>query len=290
VVAVVHHLRCLEPGRAAARRLRRAVERAYLGGVDGVVCNSGHTRGEVARLRPGLLPAVVARPAGDRLGSLDPAAVAARCGEPGPLRLLALGAVVPRKGLLPLLEGLSGLPAAAWRLTVAGRLDADPAHARRVERAARAWPDGQVNFAGRVADEALPDLLAAHQVLALPFSYEGFGIVYAEAMAYGLPCLASTAGGAPEIVGHGATGYLVRPGDLRSLAGHVAGLAGDRALLRRMSLAARQAAGSMPTWADCGRTVRGFLETVAGLRPDRCAFGGTAPAEIFAERTGIGEQ
>lgn len=69
----------------------------------------------------------------------------------------------------------------------------------------------RVIFAGRVSDQELPCYYAAGDVFVLPSLYEGFGIVYAEAMASGLPVVSTTAGAIPEVVGE--AGLLVKPGD-----------------------------------------------------------------------------
>ena len=60
-----------------------------------------------------------------------------------------------------------------------------------------------------------------HQVLAVPSLYEAFGIVYLEALGFGLPVIASSAGAAHELITHGEHGFLVAPGDAASLAQHL---------------------------------------------------------------------
>jgi glycosyltransferase involved in cell wall biosynthesis len=82
-----------------------------------------------------------------------------------------------------------------------------------------------------VPDPELRALLARSDALAVPSSLEGFGIAYLEGMRYGLAIIASTAGGAGEVVEHGRQGFLVAPGDAQSLAEHLGRLATDLALL-----------------------------------------------------------
>ena len=64
-------------------------------------------------------------------------------------------------------------------------------------------------------------LLPQHHLLAVPSSYEGFGIVYLEGMHFGLPAIAGTDGAAKEIITHGQNGFLVRPGNPQALAHHI---------------------------------------------------------------------
>ncbi len=115
-----------------------------------------------------------------------------------------------------------------------------------------------------VSDRELAEKFSQSHLLAVPSSYEGFGIVYVEAMGFGVPSIASTAGGAAEIVDHARNGYLVSPGDVGALAKHVYELSRDRGLLERMSLAAHDSCSRRPTWAECARRIREFLESLVG--------------------------
>lgn len=260
-VAIVHHLRASEPSAPAARALARALERRYLAGVDGHVFNSQTTRRSVEALVGGGRPHVVATPGGDRFRTcLTPQHIEARARAPGPLRLLFVGAVVPRKGLHVLLRALRDLPPGTWTLAVAGDLGRAPAYSAALRSQVQAAGLAErVRFLGRLTDAALEGWLARSHALAVPSLYEGFGIAYLEAMRFGLPCLAGAAGGAPEVVIEGQTGACLPPGDAPLLAEWLAGLASDRALLARMSLAAYRHARSRPGWAETGEAVRAFL-------------------------------
>src|SRR5439155_1164148 len=78
-----------------------------------------------------------------------------------------------------------------------------------------------VALVGHVPNAALPRHLAAHDVMVVPSSYEALGIAYLEAMRFGLPVVATTAGGAGEIVTHGCEGFLVAPGDVGGLTSYL---------------------------------------------------------------------
>lgn len=263
VIAIVHHLRCSEARPAWQNRLYRWVERQYLLSVDGFVLNSQTTRGIVEGVLGAAKPAVVAYPAGDRLRpQLLPGQIADRARQPGPLRILFIGNLIPRKGLHTLLDGLSCLSRSTWQLDVVGRLDLDPAYTRSIQRRiARMGLTSQVSLSGSLPDVQLGLRLAQSHLLCVPSSYEGFGIVYLEGMGFGLPAIASTAGAAPEIITHGQDGFLIPPGDGAALAGHLNSLIQDRECLARMSLAAYQRYGGHPTWAETAEQIRRFLKT-----------------------------
>lgn len=273
VVAIVHHLRSSEEHPAPLRPLYRAVERRYLRRVDGCLYNSATTRAAAARLLGGnrgalsnAPPGVVAFPAGNHLlraASLSLHEADAPRPQPPPLRLLAAGSVIPRKNIHTLLDALAQTPPAACTLDVAGSLTADPAYAAALRaQIARLGLGERVRLHGALPDAGLARLYAASHLFALP-SYEGFGIVYLEAMSYGLPVIASSAGAAHEIVTHGLDGYLVAPGDAATLAAHLRALAADPALLAAMSEAARARFARHPTWDETFSEAAAWLEDLA---------------------------
>ena len=96
-----------------------------------------------------------------------------------------------------------------------------------------------VIFTGQRQD--IPSLLAASDVFALPSHREPFGLVYAEAMAMKRPVVALTNGGTPEVVTHGETGLLARPGDIHELAAHLLKLLRDPALRASLGANGRRA-------------------------------------------------
>jgi glycosyltransferase involved in cell wall biosynthesis len=118
-----------------------------------------------------------------------------------------------------------------------------------------------VDLLGTLASEELAGLLARSHLLAVPSSYEGFGIVYLEGMGFGLPASAPTAGGGREIINHGRDGFLVTPGDTAALARHLGDLVADRGLLLKMSLAAQANFARHPTWEESLATIHRFLHS-----------------------------
>ncbi|MEL6178225.1 MAG: glycosyltransferase family 4 protein [Myxococcota bacterium] len=258
ILSIVHHLRCCEPEHPWwARNLYEAVERAYLATVDGFIFNSHVTRSEVeARTPP--RPHVVAWPGGDRLGALAPDDIRPRALRPGPLQLLFIGNITPRKGLHTLLDALSTLPYDLWRLHVVGSTAVAPEYMRRIRSQIAPMRDS-ITVYGSLPDTDLKRLLRQSHALAVPSSYEGFGIVYMEAAAFGLPAIASTAGAAREIVQTGRSGHLIAPGDSAALAYHLEGWVHDRMMLARMGESARMRFADHPTWAQSTAQIRAFM-------------------------------
>ena len=260
LVSLVHLLRS---GRSRTRLhpVYRRVEAAYLQGVDGAVCTSVDTEERVSALAS--VPSTVAPPGGRVEGAaLAPTRVERRAHE-GPLRVLFVGTLVPRKGATTLVDALAGL-GGDWEARLAGRLDADPAYVDRVrERIDGASLGGQLSVRGRVPDDKLAALLEWAHVLAVPSRYEPFGMVYLEAMERGTVPVASTVGGAGEFVDDGGNGVLVDPGDVKGLRTALATLQEDRERLASLATAALETAETHPDWASSMARVREFLRSTA---------------------------
>jgi glycosyltransferase involved in cell wall biosynthesis len=262
IVTIVHLLRCSEPRPAWQNRLYRWVERRYLAGLDGWVFNSQTTQAAVGQLLGSKHSGVVAYPGGDHLPpTLTPQQIEARTRQPGPLRLLFVGNLTPVKGLHTLLRALCDVPPDMWRLTVIGSLTMAPDYVHSIRRQIdeSAWHD-RVRLLGACPNAEVAMHLTEHQVLAVPSLYEAFGIAYLEAMGFGLPVIASSAGAAHELITHQEHGFLIAPGDAATLAQHIRTLQHDRDCLGRMSLAAYRRAQTHPTWAECAGRVRNLLQ------------------------------
>jgi D-inositol-3-phosphate glycosyltransferase len=177
----------------------------------------------------------------------DRARARARLGLGAGRVLLFVGRLTPIKGLETLLralavaraDGLGGIPV---RLIVVGgdreeRWDVERTRLARLARelGVAAW----VEFRGPQPQAVLPDYYAAADLCLMPSLYESFGMVALEAMACGVPVIASRVGGLAVTVQDGTTGVLVPEGDVPALARAVADLLGDER--RRLALA-RQAA------------------------------------------------
>ena len=271
VAALVHHVASdRPPGRLP--RLRRWIERRYLRSVDGAVCTSAFTRRRAARLAPGLAESTVAPPAGRTEGAAATPGDVRRRAAAGPLRIAFVGNLVPRKDPLTLLDAVNRLAGRAnapdWEVTVVGSHAAAPAYAERVvEAAADRGLDDRVRFAGEVADEDLLDVLEASHVCCVPSTYEGFGMVYLEAMEHGVVPIASATGGAGEFITDGDNGALVEPGDADRIAALLADWAADRGRLAALGVAALETAAAHPGWAETLSTVRGVLQELAPDEP-----------------------
>jgi glycosyltransferase involved in cell wall biosynthesis len=258
LVALVHHPLALESGLSAAEaEILRASERAALANATQIIVTSPTTARllvshyDVARER-----VVVACP------GTDPAP-AARGSNDGIVRLLAIGAIVPRKGYEVLIAALATLADLQWHLTIAGDRNRDPQTAAQLEADIQRFDLGaRVAVLGAVSNERLAELYAGADIFTLASRYEGYGMVFAEAVAHGLPVIATKAGAIPETVPAGA-GLLVPPDDAPALASALRRVIENRDERRRMARTARKAARMLPTWQDSARVFSRALEAMA---------------------------
>ena len=122
--------------------------------------------------------------------------------------------------------------------------------------------EDRVTFSGRVSWQELVRLYNRSELVVSPSLYEGFGLPAAEAMACGVPVVATTAGAFPEVVEHGVTGLLVPPADAPALAGAIARLMSDAALRGRMGEAGRARIEENFTWRQTALKTAALYEEV----------------------------
>jgi glycosyltransferase involved in cell wall biosynthesis len=264
IVSIVHHLRSCEMRAAWQNNIYRRVEKRYLGSVDGFIFNSLTTQNIIQKLVRAGQPSIVAYPCGDRLtAKITEKDIIDRATWPGPLQIIFLGNLISRKSLHILIAALAGLPENTFNLTVIGGLSMDKPYVRSIQnQIAHNRLEARVTMLGSVSDTELAARLKASQVLAVPSSYEGFGLAYLEGMGFGLPAIGSRAGATGEVIQHDQNGLLIEVGDSSTLARYLYGLYTDRQRLIRLSLNALQTYRAHPTWRTTGEKVLTFLQSL----------------------------
>jgi glycosyltransferase involved in cell wall biosynthesis len=186
----------------------------------------------------------------------------------GGTSFLCVAAVHPGKGHELLLESLAALGDRAWTLTCVGSLDVDPAYVATLQTQvyARSW-ERRVIFTGPLGGGSLAAAYDASDLLVLPSRSESYGMVVVEALAHGLPVVASAVGGVPEALGRAPVGalpgLLVPPDDAAALSSALRAWLDDHGLRERL---AHATAGRRPTlrrWTDTVTDVVAVLERVA---------------------------
>ena len=257
LLALVHHPLALEAGLSENQAVAlRSSERAALSAVQGVVVTSAATARLVAADYG--VPAesiTIAKPGSDP-ASLSPGS------RDGVVRLLSVGAVVPRKGFDVLIAALARLGDLPWQLTIAGDRTRDLNAAARLDVDIAGYAlENRVAMLGAVSAQHLATLYAEADVFALASHFEGYGMAYAEALAHGLPVIGTTGGAIPDTVPADA-GLLVPPGDMPEMAKALRRVIGDSNLRQRLTSGARAAAPHLPTWRQSAEIFARRLETL----------------------------
>jgi glycosyltransferase involved in cell wall biosynthesis len=256
VVALVHHPLALETGVSEldAARLRYS-ERAALGCASHVIVTSAATkRLLVADYGVAAERITIVLPGTD-------ASVSSKSNNDGQVRLLAVGALVPRKGYDVLLAALATLLDLSWTLSIAGDRTRDPACSTQLAAdVARFSLAGRVHTLGAVSDAHLAELYQHADVFVLPSRFEGYGMAFAEALAHGLPVIGTTAGAIPDTVPHGA-GILVPPDDVAALAAALRRLIENPSERKSMAEQARAATSALPRWTESAKLFAQVLES-----------------------------
>lgn len=244
LIALVHHPLAHEAGLSSGERTAlRLSERQALASVKAVIVTSEATKNLLVAeygVPPGAI--AVVRPGND--------SVASATGNSEHLALLAVGSVVPRKGYDVLVAALAMLKDLPWSLTIAGDRGRDSATATQLDRdIARHGLQSRIGLAGAVSDERLSELYRGADIFVLASRFEGYGMALADAIAYGLPVVATRAGAIPEAVAADAS-VLVPPDDSAAFAAALRKLIENKSERRMLAENARRAASELPSWRD----------------------------------------
>jgi len=263
VISLVHHLRSSELRPKWQNNFYRIIEKKYLRSVDGFIFNSQTTKNVITDLIGNDKPEIVAYPPTDRFGdgiSDDEIEERSKLKQ---LRILFVGNVIYRKGLHTLLEAVKDIKSKV-RVDVVGGLNSEPKYVKQIQEYIQTNNLSSFVFLhGALNHEPLIEMYKQSHVMIVPSSYEGFGIVYLEGMCFGLPAIGTRAGAAGEIIEHGKTGYLIEPGDSKTLAAHITILEANRSLLTELSINAKRRYATQPKWNETAGQIRNYLQSMA---------------------------
>jgi glycosyltransferase involved in cell wall biosynthesis len=239
----------------------RLREQAVLQATTAVVTTSGWTRRRLVELYG--LSADHVRVAEPAVDGADLAAGTRAGGS-----LLCVAAVIVDKGHDLLVDALAATADLAWDCVCAGSLDREPGFVEALRRrCADAGLDGRVAFAGPLTRRDLDRAYATADLVVLPSRGEAYGMVVTEALARGVPVLATDVGGVSEALGVGADG--VRPGllvpadDPQAFAGALRAWLTQADLRERLAQAARERRAALRRWSATASDIAGVLAEAA---------------------------
>ena len=256
IVALCHHPLALEAGLDEARRAQlKLSEHNALARARHVIVTSPMTA-RILREDFGVDEdrIMVAEPGTDR-------ATRAKGGGTPP-HLLAVGAIVPRKGYDVLIRALTPLADRPWTLTIVGPVRDETLQASLQAQIIDAGLQSRIRMAGGCSEAELDAIYATADIFVMPSLFEGYGMVLGEAMARGLPIVCTTGGAAAETAPNAAA-LKVSPGDAAAFSTAVARLLDDGTLRACMADAAWSAGLMLPSWDDAAKRIAAVLKSVA---------------------------
>ncbi|WP_033307982.1 glycosyltransferase family 4 protein [Streptomyces iakyrus] len=185
-------------------------------------------------------------------------------GTDGVSRLLCVAAVTPRKGQHRLVEALAAVRELPWSCVCVGALTQDPeyvAHLRSL--IAEHGLEDRLELAGPKSGPALDASYATADLMVLTSYAETYGMAVTEALARGIPVMATDVGGLPEAVGRapdgGVPGILVPPENPAAIAAELRGWFGEADVRRRLKAAARSRRAALDGWATTAQSLAAVL-------------------------------
>ncbi len=256
VVPLVHHPLGFEEGLTASEKaLLLKSEEEALALAQHIVVPSYKTAEELARLfRVSSVKVTVAEP-GILRGRR---AEGASAGEP--LHIVSVGSLTPRKGFAVLIDALYEVRDLPWRATIAGSPDQSPDTAAKVRRKISSYGfEDRVQLAGQLDEARLSELYTSADIFALASLYEGYGMAFAEAIAHGLPVVASGEGAVRDTVPERA-GLVCATGDVAAFAEALRALLSNPDLRRETAEGAWRHGQTLPAWTNTADTIAHVLQ------------------------------
>jgi glycosyltransferase involved in cell wall biosynthesis len=253
------------------RWLVRKAEESLVGNSDIFVVNSEFSA-ELARKKgaPSDAPIVIAYPGMENIVADVKVDDNNRRSSGEPFDLLFVGVCEEHKGVFYLVKALNRLKKYDIRLNIVGRYLAGDGYYRKIRRFIKKHNlENTVIFHGFIERERLLDIYRKSRLYVHPSLMEGYGMALAEAMSYGLPVVATTAGAIPELIENGVNGLLVRPGDSEDLARAILNFYEDADFREIVCANNREKVKYLFTWSDYDtkleRELIPAIEKVAGI-------------------------
>jgi glycosyltransferase involved in cell wall biosynthesis len=218
VIGTVHHLYwCIQKSRLR-RWLDRLIENVFISRFDHLIIPSAYTLGSVKAIvgempRAHIIHPGIERPAQNSFPQKRQYVPGRR------VTLIFVGAIQERKGVVELIQAFSKVTYQDTYLYLVGEIEPRPEYVDKVRSAIRDHDlDHRACLCGRISTQELNRLYHEADIFILPSFHEGYGMVVAEAMHFGLPIITSNVTALPEIVEDGVNGLLVAPGDVEGIA------------------------------------------------------------------------
>ena len=256
IVALIHHPLAKESGLSTERqRALLKTERNNLSFAKHVLVPSPHTA-EILICEYAVPEhkITIARPGTDRPKK--------EIKRDDPPLILSVGIQLPRKGHDILLKALAGIVDLEWRCVIVGA-PLDKAYSHDLHALCGLLGlEKRVTLAGLIARDELSELYRSAGCFALATRFEGYGIVFDEALAHGLPIVSCNTGAVPDTVPSAAS-RLVQPDDSEAFAHALRELLSDPKMNAKLSMSSLEAGQRLPSWAETAEITAKTLSLIS---------------------------
>lgn len=262
LVSVVHNLSASLITKNREKKKTIFKEKRYLQTIDHFIFISRTTKQEVEHLLQCTLPGVVAWPGKDHL-SYQKNHLEKKLISQQVLQVLFIGNLYPHKGLHVLIKALAQIPTEKWKLTVLGSTGVDTQYTNMIQTLLQNLHlQNHVSLEGLVSHERVSWFLRRSHLLVVPALYESFGLVYVEALGFGIPVIAAANGGVREVITDGKEGFFVKFEDIQQLKKYIMFFMKNPCEWNVMKQNASKKFKMLPTWDMSMDTISRYLHTL----------------------------
>ncbi|MBE9215131.1 glycosyltransferase family 4 protein [Plectonema cf. radiosum LEGE 06105] len=247
------------------RLINKYIEQFRLSFADLIVTSSEYSKSEIVSVGINPESVHVLSPGLDREKFQLPEERKLYCKESK--KILCVGNYVPRKGIAYLIEAFAQIERQDFTLHLVGNRKNNSSYYNQLNNAVNKLKlTDCVVFHDGADQDNIKQLYASSDIFVLPSFQETFGIVFLEAMHYGLPIITTNATAMPELVEDGKNGLLVPPGDSKALAKAISELITNPGLMEKMGAAGRKKVATSYYWEQ---TCSGFAAIIQGMKYDK---------------------
>lgn len=257
LIALCHHPLALETGigEANSRRFKISETRALSFAKSVIVTSAMTAKTLIADFSVPAEKIVLAQP-----GTLPQNF--ARCNNQVPV-LLTLATLTKRKGHDLLINALASIAHLPWQARFVGGKNFDPQWSDYLQELVQEKQlEARIEFVGNLED--VTNEFQRADLFVLPSHFEGYGMAFAEALAFGLPVIGTHAGALPDLIPQSA-GILIPPGDVKGLTNALEQLLTNNSLRLQLQAGAQEAAKNLPTWSECAHQVAQLITKMRNL-------------------------
>ena len=259
LVSVVHNLSTSLKTNDQDGRKTACLEKRYLQTIDHFILISNSVKQKVEHLLHYPVQGAIAWPGKDHLcyqtnqGTIP-------LSSQQVFHLLFIGNLYPHKGLHVLIKTLAQIPTEKWTLTVLGDTAVNSHYTSMIQTVVQNLHlQNHVHFEGVVSHKKVSWFLQHAHLLVVPSFYESFGLVYIEALGFGVPVLAAVNGGASEVITEGKEGFFVEFENIQQLKKHIMFFIQHPVKWKKMKQNALEKFQTLPTWDMSMGTIRQYL-------------------------------